>query len=103
VHPHGLQRFWLFDILKEWQISHSPITPRQMSFTNVEPRLTLEARTMLSKLVDIVIAEGSISPEDVPFEPGVPGDDPRFHQLVKDLVDQTMEFMIDTAHDMVMN
>lgn len=99
--------------LLDYQITNStrglmppfiPSLTRQMSFTNVEPRLTLEARTMLTKLVGILIADGSIdAAEDAPFNPFCPGDDPKFHELVQDLVDQTLEFMADTAHDMVQN
>ena len=88
--------------LKSGKSATNHYTNRQMSFTNVEPRLRLEARTMLTKLVGILIADGSIdAAEDAPFNPFCPGDDPNFHELVQDLVDQTLEFMADTAHDMV--
>lgn len=74
-----------------------------MSYTGIEGKLKVEARALLTKLVGHLLADGSISPEDAPFSFGLPGEDPHFHELVNDLVAQTYDFMVDTAHDMACN
>ena len=74
-----------------------------MTDNNFRAKLTVQARILLHELLESALEDGIIHRDDAPFDPAVPGNDPRFHELVKELVEQTHEFMIDTAMEMIAN
>lgn len=74
-----------------------------MTDNNFRAKLTVQARMLLHELLESALEEGIIHRDDTPFDSAVPGNDPRFHELVKDLVGQTHDFMIDTAMEMIAN
>ena len=74
-----------------------------MSNIQIQHKLTVQARILLHELLESALEDGIIHRDDAPFDPAVPGNDPRFHELVKELVEQTHDFMVDTAMEMIAN